>query len=515
MAQSYKSLKEDFVSNLSGGSISEINYVTIVAPVSPVSCETYYEPHRKMLQAAVLLWSALQSRRDFFSNYGPTAFATDFLLNAGAILAATTIYSSAPIALDLLLIFPAIALYFFPTAARPRPKKPPPHGSANGTPENLGGQDGLDSLPERPFLTHYRGSMMVVTCVAILAVDFQVFPRRFAKVETWGTSLMDMGVGSFVFAAGLVSARPVLKARAAGKSTTVGASQMAGARHSVPLLVLGLIRLYSVKGLDYAEHVSEYGVHWNFFFTLALLPPFAALMQALPQSLSSVHLMALITSGIYQVVLDSTSLKAYILTAARDNLLSQNREGVFSFVGYFGIFLIGQAVGLDTLSRKNPVTLRYVASAHPKYQVLTRLLLWSAWFTMLLFLATSYRTLGLQVSRRLGNLPYMLWVSAFNCAQLALFCAIETLIFPGLYSAADKRTETRRCRHATSRVLGAFNSNGLAIFLLANLLTGLVNLFTDTLHAGRTRAMGTLFVYTITLAIVATTLHSKKISIKL
>lgn len=34
MAASYKSLKEDFVSGLVGGSIWEINYVTAVAPVS-------------------------------------------------------------------------------------------------------------------------------------------------------------------------------------------------------------------------------------------------------------------------------------------------------------------------------------------------------------------------------------------------------------------------------------------------------------------------------------------------
>lgn len=34
MAANYKALKEDFVSNLTGGDISEINYVTAVAPVS-------------------------------------------------------------------------------------------------------------------------------------------------------------------------------------------------------------------------------------------------------------------------------------------------------------------------------------------------------------------------------------------------------------------------------------------------------------------------------------------------
>lgn len=34
IAASYKSLKEDFVSNLTGGEIREINYVTAVAAVS-------------------------------------------------------------------------------------------------------------------------------------------------------------------------------------------------------------------------------------------------------------------------------------------------------------------------------------------------------------------------------------------------------------------------------------------------------------------------------------------------
>jgi hypothetical protein len=36
-AASYKQLKEDFVSNLSGGSVAEINYVTAIAPVRDIS----------------------------------------------------------------------------------------------------------------------------------------------------------------------------------------------------------------------------------------------------------------------------------------------------------------------------------------------------------------------------------------------------------------------------------------------------------------------------------------------
>ena len=79
-------------------------------------------------------------------------------------------------------------------------------------------------------------------------------PRRFAKTETYGTGLMDVGVG------GLRSAR---------SSSPSARRARVALRRALPLLALGAATLAGKRGVDYQQHVSEYGVHWNFFFTLA------------------------------------------------------------------------------------------------------------------------------------------------------------------------------------------------------------------------------------------------------
>ena len=356
---------------------------------------------------------------------------------------------------------------------------------------------------------------MVVTCLAILAVDFKVFPRRFAKVENWGTSLMDMGVGSFVFSAGVVAAKPMLKDQMAGKRSKLGQRLYRSARHSIPLLILGLIRLYSVKGLDYAEHVTEYGVHWNFFFTLAFLPPFVALFQSLFSLVPSYELLSLLLGSIYQGLLELTTLKAYILTAPRTDLLSKNREGIFSFCGYLAIFLAGQAAGQYLLPLQPIGSSQSKIAEVQRFQVLARLAGWSLIWTSLLFFTVSYKYgLAYRVSRRLANLPYVLWVAAFNCTQIAMFCTVDTLFFPEVYKATYRTAEVRDGRRATSRILQAYNRNGLAIFLLANLLTGLVNLTIDTLNIGREAAIAILLGYALILTGIAMALDSWNISIK-
>ena len=132
-----------------------------------------------------------------------------FLLNVVALLFAFTVYASVPLLLNAALIAPAVLLLAIGPSKKSRS---PAKGLQRGkNDKNLVPALSDDRLVVRPFLTHYRGSMLVATCIAILAVDFPIFPRRFAKVETWGSSMMDLGVGSFVFSAGVVGARALIQ----------------------------------------------------------------------------------------------------------------------------------------------------------------------------------------------------------------------------------------------------------------------------------------------------------------
>jgi phosphatidylinositol glycan class W len=348
--------------------------------------------------------------------------------------------------------------------------------------------------------------MLVVTCAAILAVDFRVFPRRFAKVENWGTSLMDIGVGSFVFSAGLVSARSILKQPSTKADIPFSSRMKIALRSSIPLLVLGLVRLALVKGVDYAEHVTEYGVHWNFFFTLGFLPPFVAALQSISVGKNSnptyVYTALSITiASIYQAVLVSTPLQEYVLIGDRHKfgLLGMNKEGASSFFGYLAIFLSGTATGTYVLPRN-------------KNSLLWSLAAWSAFWCILFMITSEPWGLSIGVSRRLANLSYVLWIAAFNTAQIAAFYLVEVLFFP---RAATAEKQEEAYNKAVPKILEAYNRNGLALFLVANVLTGLVNLSVDTLGAGRVEAMAILGAYMGIITIVAVALQSRGVVIKL
>lgn len=482
------------------------------------------------LKAAALLWAILQTRMKFFDPYTPAAYVADILIHVGAILFATTAYAEQPVVLIGLLLLPTIATILNNSEEDKKLAKPPAPKKEDEE------REPLDLVPMKPFITTYRGAMMIITCICILAVDFHIFPRRFAKVENWGTSLMDMGVGSFVFGAGLIAAKQQVKDEAQENTATRSSFLQrlnTSLRHSLPLLALGFVRLYSVKASNYQEHVTEYGVHWNFFFTLGLLPPFVAIFQSLFKLVPSYQILAFCLVVPYEMSFWYTETGYYIFTAERTDFLSSNREGIYSLVGYLGIFLAGMGLGIEALKRDvdafTPMTSEdeWVASVlggeesvnqvrrTRAHNSLLKIAKWFGIWLVMYVLLTGWYGPRLTVSRRLCNLPYVAWVCVFNCWQLLLFRAIEGFTFPLLYKANNKKEERRRCAKATSRVMKAYNRNGLAIFLVANVLTGVINMTLPTLDMSDVASMAVLIGYMGTLTAVALALDYLNISIKL
>lgn len=196
---------------------------------------------------------------------------------------------------------------------------------------------------------------------------------------------MDVGVGSFVFSLGLISARPFL---APPNSTTskrqLWPSLLKSIKGSIPTIFLGLVRVAMVKGVEYpVRSVNQFsseslltqtpldskgtchGVrrplelflhHWSSAAVrlFAVWPhlgravrnhghpphcrcvrttfaPFPVFLCSSWQTSLSFSDSTLRTA--HQVALSFGGLQSWTLEAPRDNLISANKEGLISFPG--------------------------------------------------------------------------------------------------------------------------------------------------------------------------------------
>ncbi|GMK54758.1 hypothetical protein CspeluHIS016_0113440 [Cutaneotrichosporon spelunceum] len=396
-----------------------------------------------------------------------------------------------------------------------------------------------DSGPRRPlrprtylpFLSVYRSHMMVMTVLAILAVDFPVFPRILGKTEDWGTGLMDVGVGSFVFSLGIVSSKAFSatrkdKAFPATRRNKMLATLLGSLRRALPVLALGFVRLLMVKGVEYPEHVTEYGVHWNFFFTLGLVPALATALLPLRRKYKW-GVIAVAIAVLQQLIFAVPGLTPFLLNSHRPNILAANKEGLASLAGYLAIFLVGLGIGehilmLSTgrrrrhssLRRREPVTsgnesddefsdpdvvAERATRRRPELALELAGYAAASWFALG---ACNY--FGWRVSRRLANVPYVLWTVAYNASYLAGYLFIEIWLSdprPGHYS------------RACPPLLDAVNANGLAVFLLANVGTGIINVSMQTMFAPDWLAMAVLVLYSVAVCGIAWLLRGVRIKI--
>jgi len=266
-----------------------------------------------------------------------------------------------------------------------------------------------------------------------------------------------------------------------------------------PLLVMGLARLLVHEAVNYQRHESEYGTHWNFFFTSVAVALFAAALEAAWRT--AVHcyerrafrrlhvsrsgtalgylLLGLAVAAGYQLLLrlpalmvlgerhlppeflaspaaagsaaaadaaasagfgasdhaprHAFSVEDFIMHDAprhTSSLLAQNREGLAGVFGFFAIYLCGVGIGRVLLdpTRRAPAQWRALFLRG----CVACVALWG-------LLEASTRVSG-PVSRRLVNLPYVIWVVAFAATMLLANGAIDvcTVAYTGRPQAEAK-----------------------------------------------------------------------------
>ncbi|XP_036609262.1 phosphatidylinositol-glycan biosynthesis class W protein isoform X2 [Trichosurus vulpecula] len=373
-----------------------------------------------------------------------------------------------------------------------------------------------------PSVTMFRVYINLATAINILAVDFPLYPRRYAKTELYGTGLMDFGVGAFVFGNAIVCPEVRGKPRAR-------CYYLAKQLFSVwPLVVLGLGRLISVKSLGYHEHLSEYGVHWNFFFTLAVVKVVASLLLIL-FPLNKSWIVAVIIAVLYQISLDFAQLKVIILHGidrknTRIGFLNANREGIISTFGYVAIYMAGVQTGLYML-RVKPLLRDWI-------KVGCHLLLTAAILLVFLYIC---QTCVDAVSRKMANLAFCIWIVAYSLTFLSwLILGNVILVFTKflikgaivpcswdlIQTLNRDKKPSERVAHQSRRelpslcLIAAIDRNQLLFFLLTNIMTGLVNMTVDTLHSSSSWTLTILHLYMISNCLIIYVLHIQNITVK-
>ncbi|XP_053606388.1 phosphatidylinositol-glycan biosynthesis class W protein-like [Plodia interpunctella] len=306
-------------------------------------------------------------------------------------------------------------------------------------------------------ITTVRGLTYLMTVFCILAVDFQGFPRNLAKTENYGYSLMDTGVGLFVLISGLVHKDVRQKG--------IGYVLKSNAQFVSILFCLGVGRYVSVKQLDYHEHVTEYGVHWNFFFTIAVCKLLSSLLLYFSDKRL---LLSIVTLAVHEFLL-YYGLEGWVFSdIPRTDLISANREGIASSLGYVSMYLFAayfQTVFNDKSSQRSEVLKKLMISVA---------ILWT--FTCIL---PDYRT----TSRTLANAGYCLYIAAILWSIMMVTYFVEVI-----YDDFE-----------APMILSDINANGLPCFLVANLITGAINLSVRTLLVSTELTFLILNVYMVSL----------------
>ncbi len=382
------------------------------------------------------------------------------------------------------------------------------------------------------FITYFRACTTLLTIVSILAVDFNVFPRNLAKTEWFGMSLMDLGTGIFIFSSALTSSyaratagtfRTISSASASdppasppppppppppaspppssspslfhsppytltANSSSSSASPLFSIFHvsrktktKLVILLLGFGRLLVLKVFSYQEHVSEYGVHWNFFVTLFLVWTLADTFRYVVKVDSIRQCVSILMLCLYQyyLVVGSSKedgmnpLSTYIFSTDRNNFIAANKEGIYSLFGYLPLYIVTECFSRANIFNRVDCV---VERERKRSSAMLGLIFISSFVYVL---SANYVQ---SPSRRLMNMAFVSLIILFCCTSLYLVSLVDSKIPP---------EHSFRIHFYT-----LLSENQLFIFLLANVMTGCVNMSMQTIHVNDCDSTFILITYT-------------------
>lgn len=194
----YKSSKEAFVSDTTGSTITHVNCISTVALVSTFFVYLVGLGLWHLKKCSITLYCAIRFR---LTSPNQTNLVVEWMVLVLPLLLSMTLFAEMPLFLCSMLLVPSGILFQLP---RKNYDEPPLSPSVSRTPSFNAHSSGTTTstsstkspivITQLPSLTVYRAHMLLMTFLAILAVDFPAFPRSLAKCETFGVSLVRVSV---------------------------------------------------------------------------------------------------------------------------------------------------------------------------------------------------------------------------------------------------------------------------------------------------------------------------------
>lgn len=284
---------------------------------------------------------------------------------------------------------------------------------------------------------------------------------------------------------------------------------------SMPLFALGLLRFIVTSEIDYQVHETEYGVHWNFFCTLGVTKIIGTLIEGFLRNQNHIKFSAITIMVLHEAGLQ-LGLSHYIMdnSISRTNsFLVANKEGIFSIPGYISLYLATLYLASFMRPENEPSKSRDMFHKTLKLGFVA-LFLWKMVFVC-------EKMFG--CSRRSANMTYTFWILAIGVTMVCLFMLTEIHIYfvnfdrPRQIEDNNKSQLNEPNMHIpyVPIILEAINYNGLVFFLVANVLTGLINILFQTMLLPELVSLAIIIYYMFLLNVITVFLYVNKLKLKI